>query len=196
VAKVREVESAEALQRHPGASDNEIILGTAAPRAVPGADVERLAAPLGEHLDRVVERAWISGAQFESARELLLDPLDPRVGPTVDLLPELFGNLGENPLDVRRRRPGGAPVKRLRGTGCILPAAALSGMLSPCSSASRLFDPDGRLRRPGHGFRAASWRLSPSASKLSSLLVALRAMQLVQGDAEGVKQMVKHVEKG
>jgi hypothetical protein len=44
-----------------------------------------LAAPFGEHGDRVVERSRIPRAQFEEPRELRLEP---RLGPTIDLLPQ------------------------------------------------------------------------------------------------------------
>jgi hypothetical protein len=76
-------------------SDNEIDLGLAARRPVRGADVERPAAPLGEHLDRVIERTSVGGAELESAGELLLEP---RGRPVVDVLMELVGDLGENPF--------------------------------------------------------------------------------------------------
>src|SRR3989442_814358 len=73
VPEVREVESAEALQRHPCVPDDEVIFRPAAPSAVPNVEVEGLAAPLREQSDRIVEGAGILRAQFEESRELRLE---------------------------------------------------------------------------------------------------------------------------
>jgi hypothetical protein len=83
--EVREVESAEAGQRHPCVPDDEIILWPAASRAVPNVEVEGLTAPFREHGDRIVEWTRILCAQFEEPRELRFEP---RLGPAIDLLPQ------------------------------------------------------------------------------------------------------------
>ena len=87
--------SAEALEGHPRATDDEIILGLASVCAVPRTDVKGLAAPLREHRDRVIEGAGIGGAQFQPTRERLRDP---ERSPAVNLPPQLLGDLRQNPL--------------------------------------------------------------------------------------------------
>jgi hypothetical protein len=83
VPEVREVESAEADQRHSCVPDDEIILGPPAWSAIPNVEVEGLAAPFRERDDRIVKGTWILCAQFENPGERCFDPL---VGPMVDLL--------------------------------------------------------------------------------------------------------------
>src|SRR5687768_14454579 len=70
VSEVREVEPAEAGQRHPGVPDDEIVFRPAASGAISNVEVEGLAAPLREHGDRVVEGTGILRTQFEKPREL------------------------------------------------------------------------------------------------------------------------------
>jgi len=65
VPEVRQVESTEADQRHSRVTDDEIICDLAAPSAVSNIEVENLAAPFGEHLDRVVEWTRIARTQLE-----------------------------------------------------------------------------------------------------------------------------------
>jgi hypothetical protein len=65
VPEVRQIESTEAGQRHSRMTNDEIIFCLAAPSAVSDIEVEGLAAPFGEHLDRVVEWTWIARTQLE-----------------------------------------------------------------------------------------------------------------------------------
>ena len=74
VAKVRQVEPAEPGKRHPRTPDDEVILGSSAPRSIPDGKVEGLASPFREHGDRIVEWAGIEGAKFEQSREFRTEP--------------------------------------------------------------------------------------------------------------------------
>ena len=65
VPEVRQVESTEAGQRHSRVTNDEIIFDLATPSAVSNIEVEGLASPFGEHLDRVVEGAGIARTQLK-----------------------------------------------------------------------------------------------------------------------------------
>ena len=94
VSEVREVESAEAGERHPRAPNDEVIFRSAAPSAISNVEVEGLAAPLREDGDRIVEGTGILRTQFEEPRELRGEP---RVGPSIDLLPQKCRSLALRP---------------------------------------------------------------------------------------------------
>jgi hypothetical protein len=89
VPEVRQVEAAEAGQRHARAPHYEIVFGTPAARAVLGADVERLPAPFRKDLNGIVERPRIRRAELQSSRKL---PLEPFLRSMVDLLAQLSRN--------------------------------------------------------------------------------------------------------
>src|SRR5437867_1072736 len=83
VPEVRQIESTKGGQCHSRVTNDEIVFDLAAASAVSNVEVEGLAAPFGEHLDRVVEGTRIPCTQFKEPRELRGEP---GLGPPIDLL--------------------------------------------------------------------------------------------------------------
>lgn len=83
VPKVRQVESPEAGRGHSRMTNDEIIFDLAGVSAVSNIEIEGVAAPLGEHLDRVVEGTWVACTQFEEPRKIRGESA---LGPPINLL--------------------------------------------------------------------------------------------------------------